>query len=95
MPFLNPESKNYQKSLNLVKGPGLSEVIFRPFAGKRQPRTSELVKGARAHGEARIGARGEEAVKKRNEGIRLGFLEPTGFHGKWDNLLREPFLKHL
>ena len=89
MPFLAPESKDYEKNLKIL-GPSLSETIFRPFAEKRQPRTSLLVKGARAQGDRRVAA-GAEACKQREEAIVASYQDPSVIADKFDGLLREPF----
>ncbi|KAF7560974.1 hypothetical protein G7046_g3182 [Stylonectria norvegica] len=89
MPFLSPDSPDYEKNLALL-GPGLSEAIFRPFAEKRQPRTSLLVKGARAQGDKRV-ASGAEGCRLRDEAIVASYKDPTIVAEKFDSLLREPF----
>lgn len=89
MPFLDPNSAGHQASLELL-GPGLAEKIFRPFAEKRQPRTSALVKAARAQGDSRVAA-GVEAGRKRDEAVRAALRDPLVLHNKFGGLLREPF----
>ncbi|CAM1508103.1 Fc.00g049510.m01.CDS01 [Cosmosporella sp. VM-42] len=89
MPFLDPSSEDYEKNLKIF-GSELSEKIFRPFAEKRQPRTSLLVKGARAQGDRRV-ANGAEACKERNAAIIAGYKDPSIVADKFDGLLREPF----
>lgn len=89
MPFLSPESKDYEKNLKIL-GPGLSETIFRPFAEKRQPRTSLLVKGARIQGDRRVTA-GDEACKQRDDAIIASYQDRSVIADKFDGLLREPF----
>ena len=64
--------------------------IFKQFAEKRQPRTAELVKGARVQGENRVTI-GEEACKQRNEIIKKGFADQEAVKAKMHFLYREPF----
>lgn len=71
-------------------GSGLSDAIFKPYAEKRQPRTSLLVRGARAVGEQRTAA-GKEACGKRDEMIVEKFAHEDLLASKMDELLREPF----
>ena len=89
MPFLSPESGDYEKSLAIL-GRGLADTIFGPFARKRQPRPSALVKAARAQGYVRVAA-GEEAAMARDNALRAGFRDTDALMAKFDGLLREPF----
>lgn len=89
MPFLDPAAENYDESLKLF-GPGLAESIFKPFAEKRQPRTSALVKGARAQGDSRVTA-GQEAGQVRDEALVAAFKDPSILDTKFSQLLVEPF----
>ena len=89
MPVLDPRSAEYEKNLKTL-GPALAETIFRPFAEKRQPRTSLLVKGARAQGDRRVAA-GVEACKERDSAIIARYKDPSDFANKFDRLLVEPF----
>lgn len=89
MPFLSPESKDYEKNLEIL-GSGLSETIFRPFAEKRQPRTSLLVKGARIQGDRRV-TTGAKACTERDEAIIASYKDRSVIVNKFDGLLREPF----
>ncbi|EFY85462.1 hypothetical protein J3459_006008 [Metarhizium acridum] len=73
-----------------VLGPSLSDAIFKPYAEKRQPRTSDLVRGARAVGEQRI-ASGEEACMLRDESVMKKFADKGWLASRMDELLREPF----
>lgn len=65
--------------------------IFQKFALKRQPRTSKLVKGARAQGERRVVTSGAAACLERDEAVRKGWLEVEAVGAKYDDLFREPF----
>ena len=65
--------------------------IFQKFALKRQPRTSKLVKGARAQGERRVVTGGSAACLERDEAVRKSWLEVEAIGAKYDNLFREPF----
>ncbi|KAK0508487.1 hypothetical protein JMJ35_008763 [Cladonia borealis] len=65
--------------------------IFQKFALKRQPRTSKLVKGARAQGERRVVTGGSAACLERDEAVRKSWLEVDAVAAKYDNLFREPF----
>lgn len=89
MPFLDPQSEAYDQSLEIF-GRSLADTIFKPFAEKRQPRTSALVKGARAQGESRV-ALGQEAGQSRDEKIKAAFNNPTILENKFSHLLVEPF----
>ena len=71
-------------------GPGLADSVFKPFAEKRQPRTSMLVKGARAQGDSRVAAR-PEARRERDEAVRKSFEDPAIIEVKYRTLLAEPF----
>lgn len=89
MPSVDPDSADYQQSLAML-GPGLADAVFKPFAEKRQPRTSTLVKGARAQGDSRVAA-GSEAGRERDEAVRKSFEDPAVIEAKFRNLLAEPF----
>uniref|UniRef100_A0A0B7K6L6 FAD-binding domain-containing protein n=1 Tax=Bionectria ochroleuca TaxID=29856 RepID=A0A0B7K6L6_BIOOC len=89
MPFLEPGSEQYDEKLQVV-GSSLWKNIFRPFAEKRQPRTSLLVRGARAQGDRRV-ASGTGACRQRDSGIRAAYKDSTVLSAKFDDLLREPF----
>ncbi|CAI6013759.1 unnamed protein product [Clonostachys chloroleuca] len=89
MPFLEPGSEQYDEKLQ-VMGSSLWKNIFRPFAGKRQPRTSLLVRGARSQGDRRV-VSGTEACRQRDSGIRAAYKDSTVLSAKFDDLLREPF----
>jgi salicylate hydroxylase len=86
---LIPESDAYQHSLAQLQEP-LTEV-FHKFAETRQPRTSELVKGARAQGQTRVVTTGPEDCRRRNEKIAAGWEDVDAVAAKFDYLLREPF----
>lgn len=70
---------------------GAISDIFRPFAESRQPRTSVLVKGARALGERRV-AVGAERGKERDEAIAQSFRGgAAAIVEKFEGLLSQPF----
>ncbi|KFG81403.1 putative salicylate hydroxylase [Metarhizium anisopliae] len=92
-----PEQKSQLSSVDTrfekavaALGPSLSDAIFKPYAEKRQPRTSHLVRGARAVGEQRT-ASGEEACALRDELITEKFADEALLASRMDELLREPF----
>ncbi|KAL7937342.1 hypothetical protein V8C35DRAFT_179099 [Trichoderma chlorosporum] len=90
---LDTQDEDFTKSLETL-GSTLSESIFRPFAEKRQPRTSALVKGARAMGERRV-AVGPEKCRERDEAVAQsyeGIAETIA--AKFEGLLSQPF-NHL
>lgn len=90
MPFLVPGSGGqYDENLQIL-GKNLSQEIFRPFAEKRQPRTSLLVKGARTQGDKRV-ASGAEACRQRDSDIATAYTDPAAILARFDFLLREPF----
>ena len=89
LPSLIPDTESYRHALTAL-GPNLSDTIFKPFAERRQPRTSHLVKGARAVGEQRT-AIGAEACRLRDEMVSKKFLDEAMFASRMDELLREPF----
>jgi salicylate hydroxylase len=75
------------------KGPEREELMaaFKAFAEKRQPRTKELVKGARLQGEMRVVGGGEEG-RKRDELLKEGWRNEEAVRAKYDGLLKGPFL---
>lgn len=83
LPEVSPEISTLLKQ-NLAQ-------IFQKFAVKRQPRTSKLVKDARAQGERRVVTGGSAACLERDEAVRKGWLEVEAIGAKYDNLFREPF----
>ncbi|KAF5681268.1 monooxygenase FAD-binding protein [Fusarium heterosporum] len=89
MPFLDAESEEHCKALQILES-NFGDKVFRPFAEKRQPRTSLLVKGARAQGNRRVTS-GIEACRQRDSDIRASFKDSKALSAKFDNLLREPF----
>jgi len=89
LPYLVPESNDYQHNLAKL-GPPLFE-IFQKFAEKRQPRTSALVKGARAQGQMRVVTSGPEDCKRRNEHVTTVWRDVDAIAAKYDALCREPF----
>lgn len=89
LPHLIPDDESYPEATSVL-GARLTEAIFNPFAEKRQPRTSYLVKGARAMGEQRT-ATGKEACQLRDEMITKKFGDEALLASKLDELLKEPF----
>lgn len=89
LPSLIPDTESYQHALTVL-GPNLSDTIFKPYAERRQPRTSYLVKGARAVGEQRT-AIGAEACRLRDEMVLKRFSDEALLASRMDELLREPF----
>lgn len=86
----NQHEDDINKSLDII-GSSLAESVFRPFAEKRQPRTSVLVKGARAVGEMRV-AVGSEKGRERDEAVAKSYeADAAAIVAKFENLLREPF----
>jgi salicylate hydroxylase len=67
------------------------DSIFRAFAEKRQPRTKELVRGARAQGERRVVTGGEDACEQRDRAIMASWKDERAIEEKYDSLFREPF----
>lgn len=67
------------------------QTIFRAYAESRQPRTSALVRGARAQVEKRVTS-GAESCKRRDEAIREGWKDPVATKARYDRLfLGHPF----
>ncbi|RFU76845.1 hypothetical protein TARUN_5431 [Trichoderma arundinaceum] len=90
LPNLSPDSEDYSKNLEVL-GNTLSETIFHPFAEKRQPRTSILVKGARALGERRV-AVGPEKGSERDQAIAQSYEgDAAAVVAKFEGLLSQPF----
>lgn len=69
---------------------GELKAVFKEFAEQRQPRTAQLVKGARMQGELRV-AGGGEVGRLRDEKLRQGWKAEEAVRAKYDGLLREPF----
>lgn len=67
------------------------ERLFRQYAEKRQPRTSKLVRGARAVGEKRVERGGREACVGRDERVREEWRDIKAVEAKFDALCQEPF----
>lgn len=65
--------------------------IFAGFAALRQPRTAELVRGARKQGENRVVDGGAEACEQRDERLRRKWDDKDAVNARYDFLLREPF----
>ncbi|EFZ01929.1 salicylate 1-monooxygenase [Metarhizium robertsii ARSEF 23] len=89
LPDLASVETRFEKAVAAL-GPSLSDAIFKPYAEKRQPRTSHLVRGARAVGEQRT-ASGEEACALRDGLITEKFADEALLASRMDELLREPF----
>jgi len=66
-------------------------LIFHTFASKRQPRTAELVKGARIQGDRRVVDGGPAACEERDEILKKTWEDTAAAEAKYDFLLREPF----
>jgi salicylate hydroxylase len=64
--------------------------IFGKFAGVRQPRTRELVRGARMQGERRV-VGGGEVGRLRDEVLRKGWRDEEALRAKWNDLFSGPF----
>ncbi|KAF3069286.1 3-hydroxybenzoate 6-hydroxylase 1 [Trichoderma lentiforme] len=92
LPNLSTEAQDEDYKRNLEElGSSLSESIFRPFAEKRQPRTSILVKGARALGEKRV-AVGPEKGRERDEAVAQSYQGAAeAVVAKFEGLLSQPF----
>jgi salicylate hydroxylase len=78
--------KKYNPSASQPSTELLSQV-FTDYQDLRLPRTSELVKGARRQGEARV-VEGIDACRARNEAVRAGFNDDAA---KRAELLSGPF----
>ncbi|KAH6610106.1 hypothetical protein Trco_000126 [Trichoderma cornu-damae] len=90
LPDVSPDSQDYKTSLEAL-GNTLAESIFHPFAERRQPRTSELVRGARAMGEKRV-AVGPEKGRERDEAIAQSYEgDAAAVVAKFEGLLSQPF----
>ncbi|KAL7923125.1 hypothetical protein ACQKWADRAFT_67322 [Trichoderma austrokoningii] len=80
--------KDFERSMAAL---GAISDIFRPFAELRQPRTSALVKGARAVGEKRV-AVGAERGKERDEAVAQSYRgDAAAVVEKFEGLLSQPF----
>ncbi|KAG0706056.1 hypothetical protein DFH29DRAFT_872555 [Suillus ampliporus] len=80
--------KKYNPSAGQPSTELLSHV-FRDYQDLRLPRTSELVRGARKQGEARV-VEGIDACRARDEGIRAGFNSDAAKRAQYE-LLSGPF----
>ena len=67
------------------------KAIFGTFARLRQPRTSALVKGARAHGETTVVDDGLAACLERDESLRKNWDDKEALEKKYDALCKEPY----
>ena len=84
-----PERDDYGQNLATLGAP-LTE-IFQQFAEKRQPRTSALVKVARAQGEMPVVTTGPEDCRRRNKHVVAVWKDAPAIAAKYDALCREPF----
>lgn len=75
---------------NEVTGDGL-ESIFQAFAAKRQPRTAELVRGARFQGSKRVVVDGPAACKERDQLVSKIWLNEEDVAARMDAMFCEPF----
>ncbi|KAK5034539.1 hypothetical protein LTS07_003460 [Exophiala sideris] len=89
LPHLAPGKNTYQEDFDKL-GPHLVD-IFQAFAYLRQPRTSALVKGARAQGQTRVVTTGPEDCRKRNDKVATGWKDVETVAAKFDALCRGPF----
>ncbi|KAK0705635.1 hypothetical protein B0H67DRAFT_497403 [Lasiosphaeris hirsuta] len=90
LPAIDAQPDDYERVLESLQGESLSRNIFCPFAEKRQPRTSALVKGARVQGELRV-SRDPQRCRERDALIRDMFKDAAAVETQYDSLLREPF----
>lgn len=78
----------------IASGEGIQAAFrdaFKAYAELRQPRTSLLVKGARAQGEKRVTS-GAEACKKRNQDLAESWNDAEAVGARFDALLKDhPF----
>lgn len=89
MPFLDTSSGDCAKEWERVST-GLPS-FFKAYAEKRQPRTSALVKEARAVGERRVLAGGTALCRERDAVIAKAWSNPDIVMAKYNSLLKEPF----
>ncbi|RVX67761.1 hypothetical protein B0A52_07884 [Exophiala mesophila] len=89
LPYLDPHSDSYQSNVQKLESSLVD--IFRAYAEKRQPRTSALVKGARAQGKQRVITTGPEDCKRRNQQLAKACSDEAALAATYDALLREPF----
>ncbi|OGM43957.1 hypothetical protein ABOM_007996 [Aspergillus bombycis] len=64
--------------------------LFQAYAERRQPRTSALVKEARAQGDRRVVAT-PTRCKERDAVIAAAWSDPNAIRAKYERLLKEPF----
>ncbi|KIV95210.1 hypothetical protein PV10_02889 [Exophiala mesophila] len=89
LPYLDSQSDSYQSDVQKLESSLVD--IFRAYAEKRQPRTSVLVKGARAQGKQRVITTGPEDCKRRNQQLAKACSDEAALAATYDALLREPF----
>lgn len=65
--------------------------IFAEFAALRQPKTAELVRGARKQGEDRVVSGGPKKCEERDERMRRRWDDKAAVEARYDYLLKEPF----
>ncbi|KAK1245439.1 hypothetical protein MKX08_005068 [Trichoderma sp. CBMAI-0020] len=86
-----PDLSSTQDFESNIAALGAISDMFRPFAEARQPRTSVLVKGARALGEKRV-AVGAERGKERDEAVAQSYRGgAAAIVEKFEGLLSQPF----
>ena len=90
LPDLKVEPGEVIDTKTPLQTPKLSS-IFRTFAGKRAPRTAELVKGARAVGERRVVSGGTEKIAQRDALMADSWKDKKAVAARYDALLQEPF----
>lgn len=89
LPYLDSQSPSYQNDIQKLETTLVE--IFRAYAEKRQPRTSALVKGARAQGKQRVITTGPEDCKRRDQQLAKACSDEAALAAAYDALLREPF----
>lgn len=83
-----PNLTSDTKDVDIANG---LEEAFASYAGKRQPRTAALVKGARAVGEKRVVTSGKVDCEVRDKKVEAEWLDTDAIAAKFDGLCREPF----
>ncbi|KAE8376133.1 monooxygenase FAD-binding protein [Aspergillus bertholletiae] len=88
IPLLEPGCGDYAEKLKCVSSslPG----CFKAYAEKRQPRTSALVREARALGERRVVVT-PALCQERDAAIAAAWSNPGAVRMKYERLLKEPF----
>ncbi|KNG83919.1 hypothetical protein ANOM_008338 [Aspergillus nomiae NRRL 13137] len=88
MPCVEPGSVDYAGKLKSLDSDLPS--LFQAYAERRQPRTSALVKEARAQGDRRVVAT-PALCKQRDAVIAAAWSDPDAIRTKYETLLKEPF----